>query len=165
MDHIPVKIDIKWGLVTYVKSSFRTSFSFTILPKSASLACWNSAHANGGPRSLSKHTRPFAQPPIDMSGIFLAHMSGESPLNISPNPSEVISSFGTLVQILKFSKKNKKNLKTAPTWDKPLVKFQNSNWPPSKIFKKYLKKPKNCPPGGQGVGVRILFFYQNFYLY
>ena len=34
---------------------------------------------------------------------------------------------------------------------------------PPKIFKKNLKKPKNRPQGGQGVGVRILFFSQNFY--
>ena len=39
----------------------------------------------------SAHARPSAQPPIDMSGDFPAHVSGESPSNISPNPSEVIS--------------------------------------------------------------------------
>ena len=37
------------------------------------------------------HARPSAQPYIDVSGNFSAHMSAESPLNISPNPSEVIS--------------------------------------------------------------------------
>ena len=37
------------------------------------------------------HARPSAQPPIDTSGNFPAHMSAESPSNISPNPSEVIS--------------------------------------------------------------------------
>ena len=48
--------------------------------------------------------------------------------------------------------------------NKPPVKFQNSNWPTSKkIFKKNLNQPWNRPPGGQGVGVRILFFSQNFY--
>ena len=31
------------------------------------------------------------RPPIDTSGNFPAHMSAESPLNISPNLSEVIS--------------------------------------------------------------------------
>ena len=31
------------------------------------------------------------QPPIDSSGNFPAHMSAESPSNISPNPLEVIS--------------------------------------------------------------------------
>ena len=31
-------------------------------------------------------------------------------------------------------------------------------------FRLNLKKTKNRPPGGQGVVVRILFFYQNFYL-
>ena len=50
-----------------------------------------SAHADGGPRSPSAHAGPFARPPISMSGNFLAHMSAESPSNISPNPSEVIS--------------------------------------------------------------------------
>ena len=39
----------------------------------------------------SAHMRPFAQPPIDTNGNFLAHMSAESPSNIPPNPSEVIS--------------------------------------------------------------------------
>ena len=39
----------------------------------------------------SAHARPSAQPPIDMSVNFPAHMSAESPSNISPNPSEVIS--------------------------------------------------------------------------
>ena len=50
-----------------------------------------SAHADGGPRSPSAHAGPFAHPPISMSGNFLAHVSAESPSNISPNPSEVIS--------------------------------------------------------------------------
>ena len=39
----------------------------------------------------SAHARPSACPPINTSGNFLAHMSAESPSNISPNPSEVIS--------------------------------------------------------------------------
>ena len=39
----------------------------------------------------SAHARPSARPPIDMSGTFPVHMSAESPSNISPNPSEVIS--------------------------------------------------------------------------
>ena len=51
----------------------------------------NSAHADGGPRSPSAHAGPFVRPPISMSGNFLAHVSAESPSNISPNPSEVIS--------------------------------------------------------------------------
>ena len=38
-------------------------------------------------RTLDGSTRP----PIDRSGNFAAHMSAESPSNISPNPSEVIS--------------------------------------------------------------------------
>ena len=37
----------------------------------------------------SAHARPSAQPPIDVSGNFPAHLSAESPSNISPNPSEV----------------------------------------------------------------------------
>ena len=40
---------------------------------------------------VSAHAGPSTQPPIDMSENFLAPMSAESPLNISPNPSEVIS--------------------------------------------------------------------------
>jgi hypothetical protein len=37
------------------------------------------------------HTRPSAQPPIDTSEHLSAHMSSESPLNISPNRLELIS--------------------------------------------------------------------------
>ena len=37
------------------------------------------------------HAKFSARPPIDMSGNFPAHVSAESPSNISPNPSEVIS--------------------------------------------------------------------------
>ena len=33
----------------------------------------------------SVHARPSAQPPIDTSGNFPAHLSAESPPNISPN--------------------------------------------------------------------------------
>ena len=40
---------------------------------------------------VSVHARPSAQPPIDTSEKFPAHVSAESPSNISPNPSEVIS--------------------------------------------------------------------------
>ena len=50
-----------------------------------------SAHADGGPCSPSAHAGLFARPPISMSGNFLAHVSAESPSNISPNPSEVKS--------------------------------------------------------------------------
>ena len=50
----------------------------------------NSAHADGGPRLPSAHAWPFARPPISMTGNFPAHVSAESPPNISPNPSEVI---------------------------------------------------------------------------
>ena len=39
----------------------------------------------------SAHARPSARPPINTSGNFPAHVSVESPSNISPNPSEVIS--------------------------------------------------------------------------
>ena len=41
--------------------------------------------------SGSAHARHSAQPPINTSGNFTAHVSAESPSNISPNPSEVIS--------------------------------------------------------------------------
>ena len=37
------------------------------------------------------HAIPSVWPPIDTSRNFLPHMSAHSPLNISPNPSEVIS--------------------------------------------------------------------------
>ena len=40
---------------------------------------------------VSAHAGPSAQPAIGTSGNFPAHMSAESPSNISPNPSEVIS--------------------------------------------------------------------------
>ena len=39
----------------------------------------------------SAHARPSARPPINTSGNFPAHVSADSPSNISPNPSEVIS--------------------------------------------------------------------------
>jgi hypothetical protein len=39
----------------------------------------------------SAHARPSARPPINTSGNFPACVSAESPSNISPNPSEVIS--------------------------------------------------------------------------
>jgi hypothetical protein len=39
----------------------------------------------------SAHARPSARPPIDTSGNFSAHVSAESPSNISPIPSKVIS--------------------------------------------------------------------------
>ena len=40
---------------------------------------------------VSAHAGPSPQPPIGTSGIFPARVSAESPSNISPNPSEVIS--------------------------------------------------------------------------
>ena len=39
----------------------------------------------------SAHARPTARHPIYISENFAAHLSAESPSNISPNPSEVIS--------------------------------------------------------------------------
>ena len=69
------------------------------------------------------------------------------------------SSVNKIIMLIRFIMSIKSFCNKAP------VKFQNSYWPPSKIFKKKLKKTKNCPPGGQGVGVRIIFLYQNFYLY
>ena len=48
----------------------------------------NSASADGGP-----------QPPIGTGGIFTAHVSAESPSNISPNHSEVISKVSELYNI------------------------------------------------------------------
>ena len=53
----------------------------------------NSASADGGPRSRVCARETLCSAPIDASGNFLAHMSAESPSNISPNPSEVISEF------------------------------------------------------------------------
>ena len=68
----------------------------------------------------SAQARPSAWPPIDTSGNFPAHVSAESPSNISPNPSEVISEVS-----------------------EPYDNFWN-------FQKETLKKPKNAPPGGQG---------------
>ena len=56
----------------------------------------NSASADGGPRSPSAHAWRSAQPTIGTSGIFPAHVSAESPSNISPNPAEVISEVSEL---------------------------------------------------------------------
>ena len=50
----------------------------------------------------SVHARPSAQPPIDMSGNFPAHVSAESPSKISPNPSEVMSEVQNSKTILEF---------------------------------------------------------------
>ena len=44
----------------------------------------------------SAHARPSAQPPIDGSGNFPAPVSAESPSNISPNPSKVITKVSEL---------------------------------------------------------------------
>ena len=40
---------------------------------------------------MSAHVGPSAQPPIDVSGNFPAHVSAELPSNISPNLLEVMS--------------------------------------------------------------------------
>ena len=45
---------------------------------------------------VSVHTGPSAQPPIGTSGIFPVHVSADSPSNISPNHSEVISEVSEL---------------------------------------------------------------------
>ncbi len=45
---------------------------------------------------VSAHAGPSAQPPIDVSGNFPAHVSAELPSNIFPNPSEVISEVSEL---------------------------------------------------------------------
>ena len=44
----------------------------------------------------SAHAGPSAQPPINVSGNFPAHVSAELPSNIFPNPSEVISEVSEL---------------------------------------------------------------------
>ena len=51
------------------------------------------ALTDGGPhfRVCAAHARPSTWPPMDMSRNYLAHMSANPPLNVSPNPSEVIS--------------------------------------------------------------------------
>ena len=45
---------------------------------------------------VSVHAGPSAQPPIVTSGIFPAHVSAESPSNISPNPLKFISEVSEL---------------------------------------------------------------------
>ena len=45
---------------------------------------------------VSAHAGHSVQPPIGTSGNFLARVSAESPSNISPNPSEVISEVSEL---------------------------------------------------------------------
>ena len=93
-----------------------------------------------------------------------------------------IQSFGTIGQLLRFS--TTKKLKMPPRgpggggfrifWGanisfvvrkKNLWSFRTLTDLLLKFSKKSLKKPKNRPPGGQGVGVRILFFPQNFYYF
>jgi hypothetical protein len=50
-----------------------------------------SASADGGPRSLVYARETLCSAPIDTSGNCQAYVSAESPSNISPNPSDVIS--------------------------------------------------------------------------
>jgi hypothetical protein len=50
----------------------------------------------------SAHARPSTRPPIDMSEDFPVHMSAQSPSNIYPNPSKVISN-NFLLKIPTFS--------------------------------------------------------------
>jgi hypothetical protein len=50
-----------------------------------------SASSDGGPRSKVCTLETLRSAPIDASRNFTAHMSAESPSNISTNPSEVIS--------------------------------------------------------------------------
>ena len=45
---------------------------------------------------VSAHAGHSARTPIDTSGNFPPHMSAESPSNISPNPSELISEVSEL---------------------------------------------------------------------
>jgi hypothetical protein len=51
----------------------------------------NSASADGVLAPGFVHARPSTRPPLDTSRNFSAHVSAESPSNISLNPSEVIS--------------------------------------------------------------------------
>ena len=80
--------------ISKFKLNFKTSMKIPLVPMGVlapgSAAAWLST-----------------QPPIDTNRIFLAHMSAKSPSKISPNPLEVISSFGTLGQLLKKKKNGK----------------------------------------------------------
>ena len=75
--------NLRWfGLIEWrPKISSEHTFSLNIFPLAPMGVL--------APRSV--HTRPSARPPIDTSGNFPAHVSAESPSNISPNPLEVIS--------------------------------------------------------------------------
>jgi hypothetical protein len=53
---------------------------------------------------VSAHTRPYTRPPINTSGNFPAHLSAESHSNLPQPLRSHIRSFGTLRQLLKFSK-------------------------------------------------------------
>ena len=67
-----------------------------------------SASADRGPRSRVCARETLRWPPINTSGNFPAHVSAESPSNISPNPSEVIS------EVSEPSDKNPKNAPRGP---------------------------------------------------
>ena len=66
---------------------------------------------------VSAHAGPSAQPPIGKSGNFPARVSAQSPSNISPNPSEVISEvvelydkrFLDIFEIIQFYGQNRVN--------------------------------------------------------
>ena len=90
----------------------------------------------------SVHEGPSARPPINMSGNFAAHVSEESPSNISRNFSVLVSKVSEFSKLQKTNKK--KTLKKAPrgarggpqyflgviiyffAWYKHPVKFQKS---------------------------------------
>ena len=88
---------IKWEKVSHAKpllSSFRNMFhvcvpqkNFTLtINKKSKMYLKTSAHADGGLRSQVCACKTLRSAPIDMSRSFPAHMSAESPSNISPKP-------------------------------------------------------------------------------
>ena len=103
----------------------------------------------------SAHARPSAHPPIDSSGNFPAHVSAESSSNISPTPQKSYPKSRNPMTTFEIKKTHLKTLFQGAMGglqifcgvnisffckNKPPVKFQNSNWPPSKIFQKKPKK-------------------------
>ena len=138
-----------------------------------------SAGADGGPHFRICARKTLRSAPHGHHRKFSGARSCRVTFKHLPQPLRShIRSFGTLGQLLQFSKKNIKKPKNAPGGQgggllsflgvnisffvriTPLWSFRTLNWPPSNIFKKKLKKPKNHPPGG---GSQNLFFFPEIF--
>jgi hypothetical protein len=136
-----------------------------------------SASADGGPRSRVCARETLRSAPHRRERKFSgAHVCRVTFKHLPQPLRSHIWSFGTLGQILKFSKKLFKNLKTPPRgpggvseifWGlispffvriNPLWSFRTLTDFLLKFSKKHLKRPKNRPQGARGWGSEFYFF-------